>query len=450
MHIHFMAVGGCGVSGLALAAKSLGYGVSGCDMKASSYTAMLEKEGVCFDIGHDTTHLENADILVHSTAVPETCPELAEAKRRGMKVFRRGLFLAELLDGRFTIGVAGSHGKTSTTWLIYRILREFGVNPNLYAGGKSGGSSFIAGDPDGPWIVELDESDGSAFHVKCNILAVTNLEHEHVDFYPTQEVMLHSFEEYILKKRPSDLIVGRGYSLSDNLFDIFGALTFPSREEIKCPKTVSNVNGMDFVIDERRWVLLHPEYEYVVGEENLPFHIIQNRSAALLSALLYLERSDLSAKPLPDNFFDTLPEVERRFQKKGFFRNAELVDDYGHHPSELDASIEMGVHSYGNFALLFQPHRYSRFNRFYEEFRNSLRKIEPVIILPVYGAGEKPEGKTSRDLYEDLKGEGMEVYYCDSVADAASFLKESLDSLRVKALVTAGAGDINTLFELLK
>lgn len=444
-----MGIGGSGVSGLALMALDKGHQVSGCDTNISSYFEMAQKKGCTCYVGHDAKHIADADILVHTSAVAQDNIEMAAARALGKKVMSRGMFLAEMLKNDFMIGVGGSHGKTTTTWMIYHILREIlsenGVNPSAYAGGKADGISCVtAGEP---WVAELDESDGSIFYSDPSVLVITNLELEHVDYYDSEDRMLKDFETFLFQKQPAYLIIGRGYALSDVLYDIFKGISFPTRDEIAHKKTFYNNNGMDFVFDENTLLLMWDKKEFYIGNDAIPDYILQNRSAAMLAALCYCKSAGIAPKVPSKDIWSRIPGVERRFELKGTYKGVDLIDDYGHHPSELRVVADRARQKYGSFCVVFQPHRTSRFDRFYDQFRDILSTIEPLIILPVYSAGEKIDGKTSEMLFNELKDMGREVYYFDSVEKAGLYLKENIEKFRVKAVACIGAGDLNKIFD---
>ena len=444
MHIHFMGIGGSGVSGLAIAAKSSGFIVSGCDLKESSFLKMVRGQGIECMQGHDPAHLKGVDILVRSSAVPLNNPEVAEALKKGIKVVTRGEFLAILLENKHKIGVGGSHGKTSTTWMIYAILCAAGIDASVYAGGKSGGrSSVSAGEP---YVVELDESDGSIFKMCPNSLVITNLEFEHADFYKTPAEMLKSFERYLLSEKPENLIIGRGYDLSDKLFEMFAPLSFPTHDEIRRGDGFENSDCSSFYMKEGSLFFLSGNTEIYVGDVAEPTHILQNRSAALLAASEYLGKIGRALPVIDREFWKNVPKVDRRFQNVGSWHGMTLVDDYAHHPSEVHALIEQAELEFKNFCLLFQPHRISRFTTFYDKFKEVLKDVGVLIILPVYSAGEKCEGRKSVELYEELKGGDNFVFYAENIDKAAEIIKENEKRLHASAIVSAGAGDVNTVF----
>lgn len=426
-------------------AKASGYGVSGCDKETSPYFKMVAEKGIkCFK-GHSPQHLDGVDLLVRSSAVSNESEEIKEAVNRGIKVISRGSFLAMMVKGKPVIGIAGSHGKTSTTWMTYHILRKAGICPSVYAGGKCQGiSSISAGDP---YIIELDESDGSIFEIMPDILVINNLEHEHADFYSSPENMLESFERYLIAEKPEKLIIGRGYELSNSLYSMFSSESFPTVSEFKEQRSFQNISGFDFFYRDGICYMISGNYEIEIGSINEPAHILQNRAGALLASSHYLK---LAGKSLPDidygEFWKLIPAVDRRFEITGEYNGVSLVDDYAHHPSEIKALIEQAEIRFGNFGLVFQPHRISRFTAFYSNFLDVLKDVEPLIILPVFTAGEKIDGADSKTFYNDIKKlSGGEVYYFDSKEQAFEFLKENIDKMHISGLVTAGAGDLNEI-----
>lgn len=444
MHIHFMGIGGSGVSGLATAAKSFGYNVSGCDLKESSFLKMVQDQGIKCMIGHDPAHLDGVDILVRSSAVSLDNPEVAAALKKGIKVVTRGEFLAILIEKKYKIGVGGSHGKTSTTWMIYALLRAAGVEASVYAGGKSNGlTSVSAGEP---YVVELDESDGSIFKMRPDSLVITNLEFEHADFYKTPSEMLKSFERYLLSEKPEKLIIGRGYDLSDRLFAMFSPLSFPTHDEIRNGSGFENSDSSKFYVKDGSLFFLSGNTEIYVGNTAEPTHILQNRSAAMLAVSEYLRKIGKVLPAVDSEFWKNVPKVDRRFQNVGTWHGMALIDDYAHHPSEVHALIEQAELEFKNFCLVFQPHRISRFTTFYNKFREVLKDVGTLIILPVYSAGEKFEGRASKELYDDLKSGDNFVFYAESVDKAVEIIKENERRLHASAIVSVGAGDVNTIF----
>ena len=404
---------------------------------------MVRGQGIECSLGHDPAHIDGVDILVRSSAVPLDNPEVAEALKKGIKVVTRGEFLAILLENRHKIGIGGSHGKTSTTWMIYALLRAAGVEASVYAGGKSNGKTSVsAGEP---YVVELDESDGSIFKMKPDSLVITNLEFEHADFYKTPANMLKSFESYLLSERPENLIIGRGYDLSDRLFAMFSPLSFPAHDEIRKGEGFENNDGSSFYMKDSSLFFLSGGTEIYVGDIAEPTHILQNRSAALLAASEYLGKTGRTLPALDREFWKSVPKVDRRFQNVGTWHGMTLVDDYAHHPSEVAALVEQAGLEFKNFCLVFQPHRISRFTAFYDKFKDVLKNVGTLIVLPVYSAGEKCEGRASKELYEELKSGDNFVFYAENIDKAVEIIRENEKKIHASAIVSAGAGDVNTV-----
>jgi len=444
MHVHFVGIGGSGVSGLSLMARSKGYEVSGCDLSESPYFTMVKNEGVKCFTGHSSDHIQGVDIVVRSTAIPLDNPEIVKAKEEGIEVLSRGQFLAKLVNDQTVIGVSGSHGKTSTAWIIFHVLKAAGQNPSVYTGGKCDGRSNVTdGDLQ---IIELDESDGSIFEFSPDILLINNLEFEHPDHYQDSDEMLSKFERYLLNNRPEILVVGRGFDLSDSLYSMFTPCSFPTAEEIRGGKPFQNIEDYDFYLRDDNWYLLSDTREVYIGNRREPAHVLQNRSAALMICEAYLNSLGKKLPDLEERFWSDLPSVDRRFQVVGEYEGVSLVDDYAHHPSELAALAEQAEFEFNNFGMVFQPHRFTRFNAFYGKFVEVLSKVEPLVILPVFSAGEKEVGMNSKMLYEDIKRTtDNEVYYFDSIQEALEFFKDSVDKLHISALITVGAGDVNKI-----
>ncbi|MCK5807886.1 hypothetical protein KAH37_02755 [bacterium] len=449
MHYHFMGINGSGVSGLAQLAYDAGHQVSGCDARLGSYAQSLSKRGVTLFEGHSPDHLDGVDGIIFSGAIPLDNPELIAAKEQGITLFHRAEFLVELLSSHSVIGVTGTHGKTTTTWMLFHLFSQSGYNPTCYAGGKYRGEMAHSGKE--PWIVELDESDGSVFLSSPQHLLITNLEPEHVDYYDNDDELLRRFEKYIYKLAPQSLIIGRGYLFSNQLQELYSTTTLPSLDDIQKKMSLTNANGMDFIHKKWYWYLSYENREYLVGEETEPPFVLQNRMSAMITWLSWIVSSNDVLPASGAISWNSFGTISRRFETIGERDGIVLVDDYAHHPTELAATISAAERQYRNFGILFQAHRYSRFERFFDDFFEVLRMSEPLFILPVFSAGEQDQNsdKSSEVLWKMLKEEGVDAYYLPTLDAAALFFKEQLPSLRIKALVSTGAGDGNTVLHRL-
>ena len=450
MHYHFMGINGSGVSGLARLAHDAGHRVSGCDARLGGYAQSLSDLDITLLEGHSPDHLSGVDAIIYSGAIPEDNQELVAARAQKVTLYHRAEFLVELLKTHSVIGVTGTHGKTTTTWMLYHLFSQSGYSPTCYGGGKYRGQMAFSGKE--PWIVELDESDGSVFSAMPEHLLITNLEPEHIDYYAEDEDLLRRFEKYIYKLSPKNLIIGRGYSFSNQLQELYSATAIPSLADISVKKNLLNVNGIDIVHRKWHWYLSYGEREYLVGEETEPAFILQNRMSAMVTWISWIISSE---DALPDSSaisWDSFSTITRRFEEVGSREGVVLIDDYAHHPTEIAATISAAERIHRNFGILFQPHRYSRFESFFTQFFEVLKKTEPLFIVPVFTAGEvdgNPE-KSSKVMWELLQKEGVESYYFTSLDEAELFFRENIASLRIKALVSTGAGDVNRVLHRLK
>ncbi|MFO7735738.1 MAG: Mur ligase domain-containing protein [bacterium] len=448
-HVHFMGIGGTGVSGLALMAIHKGYEVSGCDLKTSPYLKMVEENGVPCFTEHSAEHLESVDIVVHSTAVSPDNPELKSAREKEIDVFSRGEFLWELVKDDETVGISGSHGKTTTTWMLYHIFRRTGNKASIYAGGKS--SHISAQCSEGPWIIELDESDGSVFKAFPDILLINNLEMEHPDFYADEHDLKIKFKNYINKWIEDDrrLIIGSEYSTGSELVDFYDSKTFPSSREIMSRASFSTKEGVEFIYQGNELFMITDYGEFFVGNIIQPPYMLQNKCAAVLAFHEYFVRKEGRVPSIPSDIWTDLPGIERRFHKEGIYRGVSLISDYAHHPSELKVILDRALNENMNFGIVFQPHRISRFRTFFEDFEEVLRNMDPVIILPTFSAGEKIDLDPASKLAERLQNFCENVMFMPSVDYAVDYFRKNISSFKINTLIFAGAGDIDKIYRRL-
>ncbi|MHC4884914.1 MAG: Mur ligase domain-containing protein, partial [Planctomycetota bacterium] len=327
--IHFMGAGGIGVSALALLAHRSGASVSACDRCANEMTEYLESEGVPVTVGHDTGHCQDIDRLVYTSAVPKDHPERAAAEARGVAV-RRGSFLGELLAGKRVLGVCGTHGKTTTTWLLSQLLNRSGLNPTLLLGGVPAGerSNLILGNSD-LVVTELDESDGSFLETTVEVGVVTNVEPDHLDYYGSEEAVYESFRHFaqaisptggLVYSVPRSPLAGVEMAVDPMAVGQGGAL---SGEILGHEETAVRVRLRHSAEGDFEACFALP------GEHNL-----QNLLCALGAAMtLGLKLSDL----VP--IVPSLTGVARRFEHVGTRRGVVVVDDYAHHPTEVAAAL---------------------------------------------------------------------------------------------------------------
>jgi len=436
---HFIGVGGIGMSGLAELLARQGHCVSGSDLAANAITARLETLGVRCHQGHATEHLGGADIVVHSTAVKEDNPELAGARARGLTVLRRGQMLARLMDGHFQIAITGAHGKTSTTAMVAAILRAGGLDPTVLVGALWDhlGSNAVLGR--GKYFVaEADESDGSFAYLQPQITVITNLDREHLDFYGDLANIKEAFARY-LAALPQDARVV-AWRDDPHLAPILQKAARPLL-------TYSLEPGADFWAGEieageqgARFRLFFQGQD--LGRIALPLtgrHYVLNAMAACAVA-----HTLGVAFPAWLQGLKNLGQIHRRCQPKGEARGIMVMDDYGHHPTEIRTTIAALAQAFPQRRLVvaFQPHRYSRTKALLPDFFPVFKKAGMVFITEIYAAGERRlQGVTGRAIYEGIRHTGHPaVHFVGEKAATADII---LDHLHPGDLVlTLGAGDI--------
>jgi UDP-N-acetylmuramate--alanine ligase len=438
-HFHFTGIGGIGMSGIAEVLLNLGHEISGSDLRLSATTERLAALGAKIYEGHAASNVDGARALVVSSAVDERNPEVVEARRLQIPVIPRGELLAELMRLKYGIAVAGSHGKTTTTSMAATILNVVGLDPTVVVGGKvgtMGGANARLGRSDF-LIAEADESDGSFVKLAPIVAVVTNIDREHLDHYPTLEAIQAAFLEFV-NKVP---FYGAAIVCLDDA-NVQGILPRIGRRtitygttaqadmeacEIECGPFASDFRLRSHGVDLGRFHLRVP------GRHN-----VLNATAAIAVAL------ELEVKP--DAIRDALATfngVDRRFQVRGKERGITVVDDYGHHPTEIRATLDGArLCGFERIHVLFQPHRFSRTFHLMDEFGHAFHQADSVFVLDIYAASEKPiEGVTAEALVERIRQCGhRSAYYVGTIERGVDAL---LEVARAGDLVlTLGAGNV--------
>jgi len=435
---HFIGIGGIGMSGIAQLLLSRGFKVSGSDAKASHATEELIKSGASVFIGHDSGNLGSADSVVYSSAIKEDNPELKEARARGLKIMKRAEALALLMQDEAVITVTGSHGKTTTSSLVSYLLIEAGMKPTLAVGGilrniesnaSMGGGSFF--------VAEADESDGSFLYYNPKYSIITNIDYEHLDYYKSFDNALRAFREFLKRTKEGGLAIlcsddhnlremAKGYTGNCVLFGLQeGSHIYPRNIQMK-----GLSSEFDCFYNSR-----------LVGRFELSLGGLHNVSNALSVIALGLELG--IGLDVIRNALAGYKGAKRRLEVK--FKNNDylLVDDYGHHPTEIKASLA-ALRNIENRRLIvvFQPHRFSRTKLLMDEFSKSFELADQVIITDIYPASELPiPGVTAELLCEKIKASNRakEVAFAhkEEIAEKILRLVKPGD-----LVVTMGAGDI--------
>jgi UDP-N-acetylmuramate--alanine ligase len=442
--IHFVGIGGIGMSGIAEVMHQLGYKVQGSDVAESYVVEKLRKAGIPVSIGHAADNVGDAAVVVCSSAIKEGNPEIEAASERRLPRVKRAEMLAELMRMQKTVAVAGTHGKTTTTSMVAALLDSGGLDPTVINGGiiNRYGSNARLGKSEW-WVIEADESDGSFLRLDGTIAVVTNIDPEHLEHYGSFERVKDSFVEFVenvpfyglavlcVDHPEVQNIIGR---IRDRRIVTYG---FSALADVRADNVTPVPGGtrFDAVIlgrdGERRTV--EGVFVPIPGRHN-----VQNALAAIAVAL-ELGISDESIL----SGFERFEGVKRRFTKVGEADGAIVIDDYAHHPTEIRAVLAAAREgAQGRVIAVMQPHRYTRLEALMEEFQNAFNDADVVFVAPVYAAGEDPiEGIDSAALAEGLRAHGHRMVR--SVAD----LEELCASLRDLAaegdmIICMGAGDI--------
>ncbi|MFW6114740.1 MAG: UDP-N-acetylmuramate--L-alanine ligase [Thermodesulfobacteriota bacterium] len=448
-HIHLVGIGGIGMSGIAELLINLGYEVSGSDIKETEVTRHLSQLGGSLFQGHEPGHIKGADVVVFSSAIREDNPEIAEARKCAIPVIPRAEMLAELMRLKYGIAIAGAHGKTTTTSMIASILTKGELDPTVVIGGRLniwGGSNARLGKSDF-LVAEADESDGSFLVLSPSIAVVTNIDREHIQFYHDMDNLRETFVNFI-NKIP---FYGRAILCLDDK-EVQGVLPKLRKSYITYGLSPqSDIRASDITKNGLTTRFTVSTQNKAMGRVtiNMPGdHNVLNALAAI-SVGLELE---IDFQNIVDGLSD-LGGLKRRFEIRGESNGILVLDDYGHHPTEIMNVIAAAKESWPDRRLIvvFQPHRYTRIKDLYEKFVVSFNQADLLIITPLYEAGEEAiPGIHSESLFKGIRDHGHKaVTLCTSKEDAVSVLFDEMKHGDV--ILTLGAGDIHVVgAELLK
>ena len=442
--IHFVGIGGIGMSGIAEVMHQLGYRVQGSDVSESYVVEKLRKAGIDVAIGHDSDNLGEAAVVVCSTAIREDNPELAAAASRRLPRVRRAEMLAELMRMQKTVAVAGTHGKTTTTSMIAALLDSGGLDPTVINGGiiNHYGSNARLGKSDW-WVIEADESDGSFLRLDGTIAVVTNIDPEHLEHYGSFERVKDAFVEFIENVPFYGLAVmcvdhpevqGVLSRIRDRRVVTYG---FSALADLRAENVTPVPGGTTFDVS----VLEKDGSRRLIEQVHIPIpgrHNVLNALAAIAVAIeLGIDDTRIVSG------FARFDGVKRRFTKVGEVHGATVIDDYAHHPTEIRAVLSAAREgAEGRVIAVMQPHRFTRLEALMDEFQNAFNDADIVFLTPVYAAGEEPiEGVDSAALAEGLRARGHRM------VKAVGGLDELCNELRDLAaegdmIICMGAGDI--------
>ena len=444
--IHFIGIGGIGMSGLSLIMKGKGFKVQGSDLNLNKNVERLRREKIRILIGHRKENLKNATIVVISSAIKKNNPEILEAKRKKLPVIKRGQMLAHIVSLMKNIVIVGSHGKTTTTSLVTSIFQKTKIDPTIINGGVINSIKNTAKLGKSEWsILEADESDGSFIHIPPTYSIITNIDREHMDFYKSMKGLKKYFVEFI-KKVPS---FGKSFICIDD------------KVNKNLIKNLNNQNfytygtnlKSNFLIKNIKSNVKYTEFDLLVKLPNkkiteikkfkiplLGIHNVRN-SVAAISVSLAIGISIPKIKSGLLNF----KGVQRRFNKIFTYNNIEFYDDYAHHPTEIKEVLDGVSKVYQKFdkVCIFQPHRISRLKDLRKEFSYAFQKADIVILCPIYTAGEKIKlgFEYLKFAKEIIKNSKVKLFMVNDKSQLAKFIKKNMYGKKI--VIGMGAGTIS-------
>ena len=438
--VHFVGIGGIGMSAVAEILASSGMTVSGCDLKRSASTDLLASRGIEVSLGHDPSHVEGQELIVYTAAVKGANSEVDAARERGIRIMRRSEALGEIVNQQRAVGVSGTHGKTTTSAMVATVLAEAGLDPTVIVGGivrnfatnaMRGAGEFL--------VVEADEYDRTFHHLHPEVAIVTNIEADHLEYFGSLDAVFEAFRIYLEGVRPGGRIVA---CIDDaGVRRVLGEYSGEARlvryglsegAEIRATGITYDERGAAFQVPGVGFVRL-----FVPGEHN-----VRNALAAIGAAREFGVASEKIVAGLA-KFLG----VDRRFQILGEYGGAVIVDDYAHHPTEIHATIRAARQGYPGrrIVALFQPHLYSRTREFAQEFADSLVEADVALVAPIYAAREQPVDGVSAKLISEL---AKKIEFLDrSNTQIVNELRRRIAPNDI--FIAMGAGDVHEIAEAL-
>jgi UDP-N-acetylmuramate--alanine ligase len=449
-HVHFIGIGGSGLSAIARLLLESGYTVSGSDRAMTPFADEVRKAGATVYLGHHPRNLEGVDWIVRSSAITDNNPEVLAAKRTGIPVYKRADFLGELMSGKTGIAIAGTHGKTTTTAMTAWVLSELGRDPSFIVGGVINDLGVNARAGEGNiFVIEADEYDNMFLGLKPQIEVVTSLEHDHPDFFPTFASMVESFQKFVDRlpengtfiacmedsgamdliayaRQAEKIVVGYGLQ---NEATITTSLWLIGRGV-----TPNQRGGFDFVVSSTLGAAnLNPAE---VSLQVPGIHNVRNALAVLsIIDVLGLPRQD-AAKALSE-----FTGTKRRFELRGEVNGISIIDDYAHNPTKIKATLAGARARYPERRIwaVWQPHTYSRTQAFFLEFARAFQDADEVIVTEVYAAREPKENFTSAEIVSTMPH--LSAHYIETLPEVTNYLLKQLKPGDVVLVLSAGDAD---------
>ena len=444
--IHFVGIGGIGMSGLALIMRGKGFKVQGSDISRNKNIDRVKKEKIKIFIGHKKQNLKNATIIVVSSAIKKNNPELLEAKRKNLPVIKRGKMLAHIVSLMKNIVITGSHGKTTTTSLITSIFQKTRLDPTIINGGVINSLKNSARLGKSDWsILEADESDGSFVHIPPTYSIITNIDREHMDFYKSMDDLKSYFTRFI-ERVPS---FGKSFICLDDDVNKYLIKKLKNKNfytygtNLKSNFLIKNINQRKEVTEFDLLVNVPNKKKQKIRKLKIPLLGIHNVRNAVASAAVALTIG-ISVKNIKDGLLK-FKGVQRRFNKIFTYKNIDFYDDYAHHPTEIKMVLDGVNKVYNGFekVCIFQPHRISRLKDLRKEFSRAFEYADTVILCPIYTAGEKLKLGFSylKFAKEIIKNSKVKLFMIKNNIELAKFLKQNIYGNKI--VIGMGAGSIS-------
>ena len=437
--VHFVGIGGAGMSAIAKVLLERGVAISGSDLKRSRAATMLEAMGATVSIGHARGNVEGSDAVVISSAIPERNPEVVAARELDLPVISRGEALASILEGTKSIVVAGTHGKTTTTSMAVSVLLGAGLDPTYLVGaGLNDVGTNARSGRDDIAVAESDESDGSFLRLQPFIAVVTNIEVDHIDYWSGIDALRAGFMDFLRATRTDGTVIlpVEEEEIAEELrAEGRTVMTFGDGGDVGALDITPTPAGVSFTLS-------HGDARVAVTLQVPGQHNVSNALAAAAACLCVgLDVASVATG------IAGFRGVERRFQVRGRAGGVTVIDDYAHHPTEVRATLAAARPGpWDRVVAVFQPHRYSRTAAFSDEFGDAFADADRIIVTDVYGAGEEPVPGVTGKLIADSVCDhlpGRPVVYLPHRADLLAYLEKS--SRPGDALLTLGAGDVNSI-----
>lgn len=443
---HFIGIGGAGMSGIALVLHERGCKVTGSDLKASHYVRELEDAGIEVHVGHEAATIDAVmpQVIVTSTAIPETNPEVLRARELGIPIWPRAKMLSYLSDDALTVAVAGTHGKTTTSSMVATMLDKLGLDPSFLIGGVVEGYDTNGKNGDGGYFVcEADESDGSFLYLNPDVVVVTNIEADHLDHYGTLENIEKTFCKFM------DLVGEKGTVIINGDNPHYVELARSTGRHVV---TYGFDESCDYVCRpedthhkiESNFSVATPSHGevHVTIAANPGRHNMANATAALAVADVLGQGVDEAVRALSQ-----FKGARRRFTHVGDIAGVTVVDDYGHHPTEVAATLAAAKDlQFSRIVCVFQPHRYSRTQALADKFAHAFKDVDVLRVTDVFSAGEMPiPGISGKTISSGVAAAG-EVADVEYVPNRRKLVEELVDLVRPgDLLITQGAGDVTQI-----